>query len=95
MERIIKRYANRKLYDSKEGHYVTFDDVVQMIRKGEEVRCIDKKTKNDITAWVLIQILYYKEAESRFKSADLLTQVIRSPEGTFSGYISERLGEIN
>ncbi|MEZ4870786.1 MAG: polyhydroxyalkanoate synthesis regulator DNA-binding domain-containing protein [Bdellovibrionales bacterium] len=51
--KIIKRYQNRKLYDTQQSCYVTLDDIAKMIRASEEVMVIDNKTKNDITAATL------------------------------------------
>ena len=47
--KIIKRYQNRKLYDTQQSCYVTLDDIAKMIRTSEDVMVIDNKTKNDIT----------------------------------------------
>ena len=45
--KIIKRYQNRKLYDTQQSCYVTLDDIAKMIRTNEDVMVIDNKTKND------------------------------------------------
>ncbi len=59
--KIIKRYQNRKLYDTHESSYVTLDEIAKMIKSGEDLRVIDNKTKNDITASTLTQLLYESE----------------------------------
>ncbi len=64
--RVIKRYANRKLYDTKSSQYVTLDQIAQMIRTGEEVRVLDNSTKDDLTSVTLAQIIF--EEEKRQKS---------------------------
>ncbi len=61
--KIIKRYQNRKLYDTQQSCYVTLDDIAKMIRTSEDVMVIDNKTKNDITAATLTQIIF--EAEKK------------------------------
>lgn len=61
--KIIKRYQNRKLYDTQQSCYVTLDDIAKMIRANEEVMVIDNKSKNDITAATLTQIIF--EAEKK------------------------------
>ena len=61
--KIIKRYQNRKLYDTQQSCYVTLDDIAKMIRSSEDVMVIDNKTKNDITAATLTQIIF--EAEKK------------------------------
>ena len=65
--KIIKRYQNRKLYDTQQSCYVTLDDIAKMIRTNEEVMVIDNKSKNDITAATLTQIIF--EAEKKAKKA--------------------------
>ena len=47
--RTIKRYQNRKLYDTFQSCYVTLEEIAQIIREGNEIQVIDNKTKNDIT----------------------------------------------
>ncbi len=54
---LIKRYANRKLYDSESRRYVTLNEVSDMIRQGAEVQVIDHATNEDITSLVLTQII--------------------------------------
>ena len=64
--RVIKRYANRKLYDTRSSQYVTLDQIAQMIRAGEEVRVLDNSSKDDLTSVTLAQIIF--EEEKRQKS---------------------------
>jgi polyhydroxyalkanoate synthesis repressor PhaR len=94
--KVIKRYQNRKLYDTHESSYVTLDEIAKMIRAGEDVRVIDNKTKNDITASTLTQLLYESERKAKTQpSVNLLKAIIRSGDGSFSGFIQERLkGEL-
>lgn len=86
--RIIKRYQNRKLYDTFQSCYVTLEEIAQIIRDGHEIQVIDNRTKNDITYMTQIQLLFDQERKS-LKNGDteLLKRVIRSPEGTLTGYI--------
>lgn len=86
--RIIKRYQNRKLYDTFQSCYVTLEEISQIIREGHEIQVIDNKTKNDITYMTQIQLLFDQERKStREGNIELLKRVIRCPEGTFTGYI--------
>ena len=62
--KIIKRYQNRKLYDTQQSCYVTLDDIAKMIRASEEVMVIDNKSKNDITAATLTQIIFESEKKA-------------------------------
>ncbi|MCS6858230.1 MAG: polyhydroxyalkanoate synthesis regulator DNA-binding domain-containing protein [Deltaproteobacteria bacterium] len=55
--RLIKRYSNRKLYDTAISRYITLQEVAQLVKSGEEIRVIDNATKEDLTARTLAQIL--------------------------------------
>ncbi len=91
--KIIKRYQNRKLYDTHESSYVTLDEIAKMIKNGEDLRVIDNKTKNDITAATLTQLLYESERKAKTQpSVDLLKEIIRHGDGSFSGFIASKLG---
>jgi polyhydroxyalkanoate synthesis repressor PhaR len=86
--RIIKRYQNRKLYDTHQSCYVTLEEISQIIREGHEIQVIDNKTKNDITYITQIQLLFDQERKStKGGDTELLKRVIRAGEGTFTGYI--------
>lgn len=86
--RIIKRYQNRKLYDTFQSCYVTLEEIAQIVREGNEIQVIDNKTKNDITYMTQIQLLFDQEKKSlKPGDTELLKRVIRSEEGTLTGYI--------
>src|ERR1700752_4233366 len=90
--KIIKRYQNRKLYDTHESSYVTLDEIAKMIKGGEDLRVIDNKTKNDITAATLTQLLYESERKAKTQpSVELLKEIIRHGDGSFSGYIAAKI----
>jgi len=92
--RIIKRYQNRKLYDTHQSCYVTLEEIAQIIREGHEIQVIDNKTKNDITYMTQIQLLFDQERKStKAGDVELLKRVIRSTEGTFTGYIRSLEGK--
>src|ERR1041384_405695 len=91
--KIIKGYQNRKLYDTHESSYVTLDEIAKMIKSGEDLRVIDNKTKNDITASTLTQLLYESEKKAKAQpSVDLLKEIIRNGDGSFSGFIANKMG---
>ena len=86
--RIIKRYQNRKLYDTFQSCYVTLEEIAQIIREGHEIQVIDNKSKNDITYMTQIQLLFDQEKKSTQPGdTELLKRVIRASEGTLTGYI--------
>ncbi len=57
----IKKYANRRLYDTRKSSYITLDDLAVMVKKGQEFRVVDAKTADDITHNVLTQIIMEEE----------------------------------
>lgn len=67
----IKRYANRKLYDTETKRYVTLDDLAAFVRQGEDVRVVDHATGEDLTSQTLFQIIFEEEK----KIGGLLPQV--------------------
>lgn len=75
--RVIKRYSNRKLYDTKDSRYVTLLQIAEMVRAGEEVQIIDNNTKDDLTEVTLAQIIYEeKKANSRTVPLQTLKELI-------------------
>jgi polyhydroxyalkanoate synthesis repressor PhaR len=71
---VLKRYANRKLYDTESKRYVTLEDLANFIRKGEEVKVVDHVTGEDLTSVTLFQIIFEEEK----KIGGLLPQVFLS-----------------
>jgi polyhydroxyalkanoate synthesis repressor PhaR len=75
--RIIKRYSNRKLYDTQDSRYVTLLQIAEMVRAGEEVQIIDNNTKDDLTEVTLAQIIYEEQkAHSRSVPLQTLKEII-------------------
>ena len=94
--RIIKRYQNRKLYDTFQSCYVTLEEISQIIRDGNEIQVIDNKTKNDITYMTQLQLLADQERKSlKPGDTELLKRVIRAEEGTLTGYIRGLEAQLN
>lgn len=94
--RIIKRYQNRKLYDTFQSCYVTLEEISQIIREGNEIQVIDNKTKNDITYMTQLQLLADQERKSlKPGDTELLKRVIRAEEGTLTGYIRGLESQLN
>lgn len=88
--KIIKRYQNRKLYDTQQSCYVTLDDIAKMIRSNEEVVVIDNKTKNDITAATLTQIIFEAEKKaSQYAPLFTLREIIQNGNGSISSYLAK------
>ncbi len=88
--KIIKRYQNRKLYDTQQSCYVTLDDIAKMIRGSEEVMVIDNKSKNDITAATLTQIIFESEKKaSQYAPLFTLREIIQNGNGSISSYLAK------
>lgn len=91
--RKIKKYANRKLYDTTDKKYVSLDRLSELIKAGEEVTIEDNETGEDITAGVVSQLL---AREKKDGEADLpvgmLMQLLRKGRGTVAGYAKKYAG---
>jgi len=91
----FKRYSNRRLYNTKTSSYVTLDGVTDVIRKGGRVEVVDAKTHEDLTSYILAQVLL---EEARKKNillpAPLLHLVIRFGDGALAGFFDKYLLEI-
>jgi polyhydroxyalkanoate synthesis repressor PhaR len=75
--RVIKRYSNRKLYDTKDSRYVTLLQIAEMVRSSEDVQIIDNNTKDDLTEVTLAQIIYEEQkAHSRNVPLQTLKELI-------------------
>ena len=75
--KVIKRYTNRKLYDTVESRYVTLDEIAEMIKGGAEVKIIDNRTKEDLTSVTLAQIIFEEEKKTSRMSLETLRDLIR------------------
>ena len=77
--RVIKRYSNRKLYDTKDSRYVTLLQIAEMVRSSEEVQIIDNNSKEDLTEITLAQIIYEEQkAHSRNVPLQTLKELLHS-----------------
>jgi polyhydroxyalkanoate synthesis repressor PhaR len=73
---LIKRYANRKLYDTQASRYITLKGIAALLDRGEEVRVIDNETGEDITSVALSQILVDTKRSNRKAPTSLLSQIM-------------------
>ena len=88
--KIIKRYGNRKLYDTEKSSYVVLKDIKKMIYNKENIRVIDNETQKDITVATLIQIIFSAEKKSRISPPlEILHSVIRDGDGGFSSFLAK------
>ena len=90
--RLIKKYPNRRLYDTKTSVYITLADVKKLVVQGEEFQVVDDKTKEDLTRSILLQIILEEEtAGVPMFSSDILTQFIRSYGNAMQGMLGSYL----
>ncbi len=88
--KIIKRYQNRKLYDTDASCYVTLDEIAEMIQQGEEVTVVDNRNQKDITAATLTQIIFEKQKRSDMPvPISTLRHIIQHGDGSFSSFLSK------
>ena len=77
--RIIKKYPNRRLYDTEDSKYITLEDIKDLVMKGIDFSVKDVKTDEDLTRNILLQIIAEQEHHGEpFFSTELLTQIIQS-----------------
>jgi polyhydroxyalkanoate synthesis repressor PhaR len=89
---VIKRYPNRKLYDTRNNKYVNLETIANMIRDGEEVQVVDNVTGEDLTAVTLTQIIMEREKkEGDFVPRSILAELIQAG-GESLNTIRQRLG---
>lgn len=91
-QRIIKKYPNRRLYDTELSRYITLADVRALVMQGVDFRVLDTSNEADITRAILLQIMLEEESggEPLF-SANMLAQIIRFYGGTLQGVFARYL----
>ncbi len=78
--RLIKRYSNRKLYDTATRTYITLEGVAGLVQEGAEIKVVDNETDEDLTTVILSQLLLERERSRRSLSSGLLSGLLRSGE---------------
>ncbi|NUT01395.1 MAG: polyhydroxyalkanoate synthesis repressor PhaR [Sphingomonas sp.] len=88
----IKKYANRRLYDTESSSYITLDRLAEMVREGREFEVVDAKTSEDITRQVLTQIIVEEEARgSTMLPVNFLKQLIGLYGNSMQGMVPQYL----
>ena len=88
--RLIKKYPNRRLYDTKTSAYITLVDVKELVLAHEEFQVLDAKTGEDLTRSILLQIILEEETGGApMFTADLLTQMIRFYGNAMQGMMGQ------
>ncbi len=87
---LIKRYGNRKLYDTRRSHYVTLEEISHMVRTGEEIRVVDNQTQEDLTSVTLAQIMLEEEKSQRNAyPLSLLKNLIQQSGESLTGWVQK------
>jgi polyhydroxyalkanoate synthesis repressor PhaR len=92
--KVIKRYTNRKLYDTVESRYVTLDEIAHMIKGGAEVKIIDNRSKEDLTSVTLAQIIFEEEKKRSQMPLGVLREIIRHGGEAVAGFYAEKAGTL-
>ncbi|MDB5796972.1 MAG: phbF [Paucimonas sp.] len=95
-ERLIKKYPNRRLYDTQTSSYITLADVKQLVLGNEDFTVVDAKTEEDLTRSILLQIILEEEANgSPMFSSGALAQIIRyyghAMQGLMGSYLEKNI----
>ena len=95
-ERLIKKYPNRRLYDTQTSSYITLTDVKQLVLENEEFKVLDAKTNEDLTRSILLQIILEEESGGLpMFSSPMLSQIIRfyghAMQGMMGAYLEKNI----
>jgi len=91
-ERLIKKYANRRLYDASQSRHITLDDIRALLVKGEKIKVVEDKTGHDITRHILLQVIAEQEQFGRpILSTPVLESIIRFYGSSMQGFLASFL----
>ena len=98
-KRIIKKYPNRRLYDTKDSKYITLEDIAILVSESKKFVVIDSKTGKELTKSILLQIIINKEQNSdSIFSTEVLIQIIQSYENSqhsvMDSQLKKNIGEL-
>jgi len=89
---VIKRYGNRRLYNTETRSYVNYQDLINLIRDGHDIKVIDSSTKEDVTKAVLIQLILEEEKNKKpILPTPFLFQLLRSREESVQDFFKNHL----
>ena len=92
--RVIKKYPNRRLYDTEESRYITLADIKRLVVEKVDFVVLEKKTGKDITRSIMLQVISEQEQTGDpIMSRDFLSQIIRSYGSTMQGMVSGYLDQ--
>ena len=89
---LLKKYANRRLYDTERSAYVTLEEVAEMIKAGKEIHAMDAKTKEDVTEFILTQIILENARQKQaLLPVPLLHMIIRYGDNVLGEFFEKYL----
>jgi polyhydroxyalkanoate synthesis repressor PhaR len=89
---IIKRYGNRRLYNTETQTYVNYEDLIKLVREGQDIKVIDSTSKEDVTKAVLIQLILEEEKDKKsILPTPFLFQLLRSREESMQDFFTNHL----
>jgi len=83
----VKKYGNRRLYDTGDSRYITMEELAEKIRKGSDVRVVDAKNGQDLTQATLAQIIIESRGAAKMLPVPLLLQLIRMREDALAEFM--------
>jgi polyhydroxyalkanoate synthesis repressor PhaR len=93
-ERIIKKYPNRRLYDTAVSSYITLEDIRKLVKDGVKFTVVDAKSDEDITRGILLQIILEQEEQGKpIFTQEVLEQIIRTYGNAMQGFMASYLEE--
>src|SRR5262249_54312363 len=84
---LVKKYGNRRLYDTEDSRYVRLDEIAERIRGGADVQVVDARSGADLTAPTLAQIIFEDRNAARLLPVPLLQQLIRMGDGPLADFL--------
>ena len=87
--KLIKKYSNRRLYDTDQSSYITLEELAELIRAGHDVKVVDVKSGEDLTQATLAQIVVESRGAAKMLPVPLLTQMIRMGDDALVEFMSQ------
>ena len=88
---LIKKYANRKLYDTRTSHYVTLEGIAELVRNGHEIKVVDRDNGHDLTQVILSQIVLSQEKHGPARLVDAGGEVLHERGQALLDYVRKTL----
>lgn len=88
---IVKKYGNRRLYDTSDSRYITLENLADKVRQGADVQVVDAKTGQDLTAATLTQVLIEGRGAAQLLPVPLLTQLVRLGDDALAEFFGQYL----